>query len=70
MMMLETTAVGAALIAMVGLKFWTVWRVAKDAQANREGKWLFLGILTGLSVFALLAKVFISYQLSQFGTAA
>ncbi|MDO6563887.1 hypothetical protein Q4488_10885 [Amphritea sp. 1_MG-2023] len=52
------------VIVMILLKLWSVWHVALKAGANREGRIIFLGLLSGLSLFGLTAKLYISHVLS------
>ncbi|WP_415912155.1 hypothetical protein [Neptuniibacter sp. QD37_11] len=49
---------------MILFKFWTVWHVSKKAQATIEGRMIFLWGIVGMSTFVLLAKTYISYQMS------
>lgn len=56
-----------AVFSIVGMlvlyKLWTVWHVASQANASRTGKLMFLGLISGLSLFGVGAKVWISYQM-------
>jgi len=52
------------VLAMILFKFWTVWHVSKQAQAIAEGRMIFLWGIIGMSTFVLLAKTFITYQMS------
>lgn len=60
------TEIGVFVVVLlaVGFKLWSVWYIQICAHASREGKLLFLGLIAGLSLFALAAKFFISYQMS------
>jgi len=53
-----------AVIGMIIFKLWSVWQVSLKAGANREGRVIFLGLLSGLTVFGLTAKIYISHVLS------
>lgn len=48
---------------MVLLKLWSVWHVASKAKANKEGRIIFLGLITMLTAFGVSAKFYISYQM-------
>ncbi|WP_261832954.1 hypothetical protein [Amphritea atlantica] len=48
---------------MIVFKLWSVWHVSLKAGANREGRTIFLGILGGLTLFGLTAKIYISHVL-------
>lgn len=48
------------VVGMVLFKFWSVWTVSKDAKASREGKLIFVGLISGVSVFGIMAKLYIS----------
>lgn len=52
------------VLGMIFFKFWTVWHVSKKAQATIEGRMIFLWGIIGMSTFILLAKTYISYQMS------
>ena len=56
-------AVFFALIGMVIFKLWTVWHVSLKSGANREGRAIFLGLLTGMTLFGVGAKFYISHML-------
>ncbi|BBB29687.1 hypothetical protein [Neptunomonas japonica] len=45
---------------MILFKFWSVWTVSNDSKASREGKLIFLGLISGASVFGIMAKLYIS----------
>ncbi len=51
------------LLAMLGYKLWTVWHVARKSKANREGKLIFIGVISGLSLFAAGAKLYIGHMM-------
>lgn len=53
-------AVFVAVILMVVVKLWTVWHISIKAEASFEGKVIFLGLVSGLTLFGLLAKLYIS----------
>lgn len=53
-----------AVIGMIVFKLWSIWHVSLKSGANREGRAIFLGLLTGLTLFGLTAKVYISHVLS------
>lgn len=57
-------AVFVAVLFAIGFKLWSVWHIQICASATREGKLIFLGLVSGLTLFALAAKFFISYQMS------
>ncbi|MBR9882659.1 MAG: hypothetical protein GYB21_02960 [Oceanospirillales bacterium] len=57
-------AVFIALLFAIGFKLWSVWHVQICAKATREGKMIFLGLVSGLTLFAIAAKFFISYQMA------
>jgi hypothetical protein len=52
-----------AVIGMIVFKLWSVWHVSLKAGANLEGRTIFLGILGGLTLFGLTAKIYISHVL-------
>ncbi|MFT6351523.1 MAG: hypothetical protein ACJAZ4_001036 [Neptuniibacter pectenicola] len=52
-----------AVIGMIIFKLWSVWHVSLKAGANREGRAIFLGLITGLTLFAITAKIYISHVL-------
>ncbi|WP_028470833.1 DUF2788 domain-containing protein [Neptunomonas japonica] len=54
------TFVIICVTAMILFKFWSVWTVSKDSKASREGKLIFLGLISGVSVFGIMAKLYIS----------
>jgi len=66
MVIWSTSEVGVfiAVIGMIIFKLWSVWQVSLKAGANREGRVIFLGLLSGLTVFGLTAKIYISHVLS------
>ena len=53
-----------AVMVMIVLKLWSVWHISLKAGANREGRAIFLGLLTGLTLFGLTAKVYIYHVMS------
>ncbi|MDO6515243.1 hypothetical protein Q4486_13950 [Neptuniibacter sp. 2_MG-2023] len=53
-----------AVIGMIVFKLWSVWHVSLKAGANREGRVIFLGLITGLTLFGITAKIYISHVLS------
>ncbi|RTE64624.1 hypothetical protein EH243_16090 [Amphritea opalescens] len=53
-----------AVIGMIVFKLWSVWHVSLQAKANREGRVIFLGLLSDLTLFGLTAKIYISHVLS------
>ncbi|MBY4677145.1 hypothetical protein [Marinobacterium arenosum] len=53
----------AAVALMVLFKLWSVWHVARRSQANREGKLIFLGVISSLTLFGIGAKLYISHQM-------
>lgn len=57
-------AVFLAVLAMVAFKLWTVWHVSNKSNATFEGRLIFLWGIAGMTVFAMLAKTYISYQMS------
>lgn len=56
-----------AVFSIVGIlvlfKLWTIWHVASKAKASRTGKLMFMGLISGLSLFGVGAKLWISYQM-------
>lgn len=56
--------VAICLIAMILFKFWSVWNVSKQSKATREGKLIFIGLISGATVFGLMAKLYISMAMS------
>ena len=52
-----------AVIGMIIFKLWSVWHVSLKAGANRKGRTIFLGLITGLTLFAITAKIYISHVL-------
>ncbi|KXJ51261.1 MAG: hypothetical protein AXW15_04795 [Neptuniibacter sp. Phe_28] len=52
-----------AVIGMIIFKLLSVWHVSLKAGANREGRAIFLGLITGLTLFAITAKIYISHVL-------
>ncbi|WP_370280883.1 hypothetical protein [Pontibacterium sp.] len=52
-----------ALIGMVLLKLWSVWHVSVKAQADRNGRLIFLGLIIGLTLFGVGAKTYISMMM-------
>ncbi|MBR9868388.1 MAG: hypothetical protein GYB20_11945 [Oceanospirillales bacterium] len=66
MVIWSTSEIGVfiAVIGMIILKLWSVWHVSLKAGANREGRAIFLGLLAGLTLFGLTAKIYISHVLS------
>ncbi|WP_028303854.1 hypothetical protein [Oceanospirillum maris] len=57
-------AVFSAVGLMIVLKLWTVWHVSIKAKANREGKMIFLGLISGLALFGIGAKVYIGSMMA------
>ena len=54
----------ALVAAMIVFKLWSVWHVSVKSQANRAGKLIFLGLISGLSLFGILAKLWIGHQMA------
>ena len=52
-----------AVLGMVAFKLWSVWHVSNKSKASREGRFIFLWGITGMTTFALLAKTYVSYQM-------
>jgi uncharacterized oligopeptide transporter (OPT) family protein len=50
----------ACVVAMILFKFWSVWTVARQSKASREGKFIFIGLISGATVFGVMAKLYIS----------
>lgn len=48
---------------MVLFKLWSVWHVSRQAKANREGKLIFLGVITSITLFGVGAKFYISMMM-------
>ncbi|OOV87585.1 hypothetical protein [Oceanospirillum linum] len=57
-------AVFSVVGLMIVLKLWTVWHVSIKAKANREGKMIFLGLISGLALFGIGAKVYIGSMMA------
>ncbi|WP_177201137.1 hypothetical protein [Neptunomonas qingdaonensis] len=49
---------------MILYKFWSVWTVSKQSKASREGKMIFIGLISGATVFGVMAKLYISMAMS------
>ncbi len=56
-------AVFSVVGVLVLFKLWTIWHVATKANASRTGKLMFMGLISGLSLFGVGAKLWISYQM-------
>lgn len=56
-------AVFMAVLAMVAFKLWTVWHVSNKSNASFEGRLIFLWGIAGMTIFTLVAKTYISYQM-------
>mgnify|MGYP000273881368 CR=1 FL=1 len=56
-------AVFIAVALMIVFKLWSVWHVSVKAKASREGRFIFLGGISAMSLFGIGAKLFISYQM-------
>ncbi|WP_372739511.1 hypothetical protein [Neptunomonas sp.] len=54
----------ACVILMIMYKFWSVWTVSKQSKASREGKMIFIGLISGATVFGVMAKLYISMAMS------
>ncbi|SFG33390.1 hypothetical protein SAMN05216175_105231 [Neptunomonas qingdaonensis] len=52
------------VILMILYKFWSVWTVSKQSKASREGKMIFIGLISGATVFGVMAKLYISMAMS------
>ncbi|WP_372742525.1 hypothetical protein [Neptunomonas sp.] len=52
------------VILMIMYKFWSVWTVSKQSKASREGKMIFIGLISGATVFGVMAKLYISMAMS------
>lgn len=53
-------AVFYVVALMIVFKLWTVWHVSLKANANAAGRMIFLGIISGLTLFGIAAKFYIS----------
>lgn len=51
------------VLGMVAFKLWTVWHVSKKSKASFEGRLIFLWGISGMTLFTLIAKTYISYQM-------
>ena len=53
----------STLLLMIAFKLWSVWHVSLKAKADRTGKLIFLGLISGLTLFGLFAKSYISMMM-------
>lgn len=57
-------AVFIAVGLMVVFKLWSVWHVSLKSRANRQGRMIFLGLISCMTLFGIIAKFWISHQMA------
>jgi len=45
---------------MIIFKLWSVWHVSLQSGANKQGRIIFIGIISSLTAFGIIAKLYIS----------